>query len=446
MGLIRPRERVIISAIRRESRIKYRAKRMHKRFRSWAQQRVREYWLPLNVCLTTDVEQMDGYYIAACVQKAATLRKHDYILWKKYSERILHISNTLTPQQIGYIFYGMGKSKFLNVPFYTELLKTVKEKLHSFYSHPLMCVAWALNRLQIKEEEFLKALSKTVIEKINDIRTKDLIKINNALAKLGIITAHNDVTSYKKFINTCMINKLEHIFAQDFRNVINDVTLINLYNEQVSAYILTRFSNMFICSRPQHFKSAYKTAVAVRVLYPHIWEQLSNKVKSFYVRLSMRRIPQISRKPSQFHWDVSTCLAKLNIAHRNTFLWGCYFIDIGETNEKRNCWFVDGPSCFYASTNQYTETEKLQHRILHDLGWNIRRVVWLDWMKMGNEENQKMEFLKTLRENDPMGPILEHSSKINTEEINKQLKELKKYILKVEKEKIETQPKIHLSL
>ncbi|CRG97312.1 RAP protein, putative [Plasmodium gallinaceum] len=441
MGLIRPRERVIINAIRRESRIKYKAKRMHKRFRSWAQQRVREYWLPMNVCLTSNVKLMDGQYISACVQKAATLRKHDYELWRRYSERILEISETLTPQQIGYIFYGMGKSKFLNTEFYDKFLTSVQNNLDSFYSHPLMCVAWSLNRVLIRKEEFFKEFCKIVINKFDDIRTKDLIKINTSIAKLSI---HDK--NYKNHINKNMINKLEVIFAQDFRNVINDVTLINLYDDEVKKYILTRFSNMFICARPQHYKNAYKSAVAVRVLFPHVWDSLTNKVKSFYVRLSMRRIPEISRKPSEFQWEVSDCLAKLGISHRNTFLWGCYFIDIGETNEKRNCWFIDGPTCFYTSTNQYTESVKLQHRILYDLGWNIRRIVWLDWIKFGNDINKKVEYVKYLREKEPLGKNLDHFPNISVDNIKNKLKELKLYKIQKEIEKTKNEPKIYLSL
>ncbi|SCL99502.1 RAP protein, putative [Plasmodium chabaudi chabaudi] len=441
MGLLRPRERVIVNAIRRESRIKYKAKRMHKRFRSWAQQRVREYWLPMNVCLTSQVNLMDGQYISACVQKAATLRKHDYALWKGYSERILEISNTLTPQQIGYIFYGMGKSGFLNMPFYNIFLNSVENSLDNFYSHPLMCVAWALNRLLIRKEEFLKKLCQCVINKFDEIRIKDLIKINTSIAKLGI-----DDKNYKTFINKNIINKLETIFAQDFRNVINDVTLINLYDDEVKKYILTRFSNMFICARPQHYKSAYKSAVAIRVLYPHVWDSLTNKVKSFYVRLSMRRIPESARTPSEFQWEVSDCLAKLGIGHRNTFLWGCYFIDIGETNEKRNCWFVDGPSSFYTATNQYTESVKLQHRILYDLGWNIRRIVWIDWLNMGNDISQKIEFIKKQRNNEPLGQNLIHTPVIHPDEIASKLKELKLYKTNKEMEKYKNQERIELNI
>ncbi|GAW79998.1 Secretory protein [Plasmodium gonderi] len=439
MGLLRPRERVIVNAIRRESRIKYKAKRMHKRFRSWAQQRVREYWLPMNVCLTSQVDLMDGQYISACVQKAATLRKHDYELWKGYSERILEICETLTPQQIGYIFYGMGKSRFLNTRFYEKILTSVQKKLPSFYSHPLMCIAWSLNRVLIKNEEFFTIFCQTVIEKFDDIRVKDLIKINNAIARLGI-----NNKNYKKIMNSHIINKLETIFAQDFRNVINDVTLINLYEDEVKKYILTRFSNMFICARPQHYKSAYKSAVAVRVLFPNVWNSLSNKVKSFYVRLSMRRIPEKCRKPSEFQWEVSNCLAKLGISHRNTFLWGCYFIDIGETNEKRNCWFIDGPSCFYTSTNQYTESVKLEHRILHDLGWNIRRIVWLDWIQFENDWNKKVSYVKAQRQNQPMGKTLTHMPLIPPDEIKNKLNQLKKYKVVKEQQKMENQEKIHL--
>lgn len=129
----------------------------------------------------------------------------------------------------------------------------------------------------------------------------------------------------KNFMNKNIITKFESIFAQDFRNVINDVTLINLYDDEVKKYILTRFTNMFICSRPQHYRNAYKSAVAIRVLCPHVWDNLSNKIKSFYVKLSMRRIPQTSRTPSPFQWEVSDCLSKLGISHRNTFFMGMLF-------------------------------------------------------------------------------------------------------------------------
>ncbi|SBT32933.1 RAP protein, putative [Plasmodium ovale wallikeri] len=441
MGLVRPRERVIISAIRRESRIKYKAKRMHKRFRSWAQQRVREYWLPMNVCLTSQVNLMDGQYISACVQKAATLRKHDYKLWKEYSERILQIADTLTPQQIGYIFYGMGKSRFLNTKFYEQLLISVQTKLGTFYSHPLMCIAWSLNRLQIRNEHFFNEYCKIIIDKIEEIRVKDLIKINTAIGKLGIYNK-----KYKNIMNKCIINKLDTIFAQDFRNVINDITMINIYDNDAKKYILTRFSNMFICARPQHYKCAYQSAVAVRVLFPDVWNLLSNKVKSFYVRLSMRRITESCRKPSDFQWEVSDCLGKLGISHRNTFLWGCYFIDIGEMNEKRNCWFVDGPSCFYTSTNLYTESTKLKHRILYDLGWNIRRITWFDWLKFGNDINEKTEYVKMLREKEPLGKHLDHIPPLQTEDIYAKLTELKMYKMQKERKKAKNQEKIHLEI
>ncbi|KFG39848.1 RAP domain-containing protein, partial [Toxoplasma gondii GAB2-2007-GAL-DOM2] len=38
MGILRPRERLLLNALKKEADIRYRGRRMHKRFRSWAQQ------------------------------------------------------------------------------------------------------------------------------------------------------------------------------------------------------------------------------------------------------------------------------------------------------------------------------------------------------------------------------------------------------------------------
>ncbi|KFG65344.1 RAP domain-containing protein, partial [Toxoplasma gondii RUB] len=120
----------------------------------------------------------------------------------------------------------------------------------------------------------------------------------------------------------------------------------------------------------------------------------------------LRRIPQRARRPSPLHWDVSNALAKLGVFHRNTFQWGCFWIDIGEIDDRRQCWFVDGPSDFYSSTNEYTEANKLQHRILSELGWNIRRVRWNDWVQLGTDMDAKVEYLRKLRERPPWPAIL----------------------------------------
>jgi hypothetical protein len=91
--LVRPQERQTLRAIRAESRLKRAGiSKYNKRFRSWAQMRVRKYQLGLPVVLTTDTPLMDPKYITACVQKAAKLRKHDVDLWKGYAERVKEIA------------------------------------------------------------------------------------------------------------------------------------------------------------------------------------------------------------------------------------------------------------------------------------------------------------------------------------------------------------------
>ncbi|XP_026194476.1 uncharacterized protein LOC34623146 [Cyclospora cayetanensis] len=106
MPLLKPRERLLKSAIAAEARLRYKGRRMHKRFRSWAQHRVRQYWLPQRVSLHADAAEMNPAYLSAAVQKAATLRKHDAALWFGFARRAQDVADSCTPYQLGYLFYG----------------------------------------------------------------------------------------------------------------------------------------------------------------------------------------------------------------------------------------------------------------------------------------------------------------------------------------------------
>ncbi|KAF8822757.1 RAP domain-containing protein [Cardiosporidium cionae] len=445
---------------------------MQKRFRSWSQQRIRQYWMPLNVSLAADPQLMDGQYLAACVQKAAGLRKHDTKLWKGYSKRILELANVLSPLQLGYIFYGYGKSIFLDEQMYRGLVPSVCGLLPNFHSHALMCVAWAFDRVQIKEEELFEMIGKTALQKAESIRASDLIKICNSLGRMVCLMVVGKLVNEVPFndLNRVLIprhllvcytqrfgaygmaknaefsrmikSKYEKSFAQELRNAMCDVAILNLYDDELKHYMLCRFAKIFICARPQHYQQAFQTAVALRVLYPNVWYSLPKQVRSFYIRLSMRRIPQISRYPSNFHWDVSNCLVKLGIAHRNTFQWGCYWIDIGETEERRNCWFVDGPTSFYFNTNQYLETKKLHHRVLNDLGWNIRRVRWQDWVELGTDTDAKLEHLSKIRESSPLSSDLFDEPPLDSKNLEHKLKLLR--LCKTNKNEVNATEEIQL--
>eukprot|EP00386_Alphamonas_edax_P006831 GDKI01021986.1.p1 GENE.GDKI01021986.1~~GDKI01021986.1.p1 ORF type:complete len:445 (+),score=93.03 GDKI01021986.1:126-1460(+) len=430
-----PRTLKISQAIKAESRLKKRAKHIGKRFRSWAQARMRLYRLNLPVTVTADPSLMDGQYIAACCQKAASLRKHDVGLWFGYSRRIMELAPTLTPEQLGYIFYGYGKSMFMHEQLYRALLPHVTRQLKDFYSHSLMCVMWACHRVKIKDEQAMQAIAHALVEKMDNMRPRDMIKICNVYAKMGL----RDPTLTTS-LSPLIINKLESIFAQEFRNVMCDVAICNLYSDELKKYIMSRFTKIFICARPQHYMQAYKTAVAIRVLHPHVWDSLGKQVRSFYVRLSMRRLTDRPRFPSRFHWDVSNTLAKVGIAHRNTFKWGCYWLDIGEAHNKKNAWMVDGPSAFYASTNQYTEQKKLDHRVLSDLGWSIRRVRWDEWVECGDDREKKMALIRKIRDAPPLPNELIDKPLVAPETIKEKLA-LVKQIQRQRKERIEQKKK-----
>ncbi|KAK1442909.1 hypothetical protein BgAZ_304270 [Babesia gibsoni] len=423
MAILRAREHIIARAARHEARIKRIGVRIHKRFRSWTQQRTRKFWMPMKVSLHSPVDLMDGWLISAAVQKAATIRKHDISLWHSFARRVLELSPLLNGQQIGYIYYGFGKSRFLNEDFYKELSTRIEPVLASLGSSSLMCVVWALNRLQIRHLPFLSKVSSLVAEKIEEIRVSDLIKICNSLTRLDVC-----VPAYQKAVSENMVRRLDTIYAQDFRNAMNAVTIVNLYDDQVQKYIMERFSKTFICARPQHLHQALAAAVALRTLHPLVWKNLDKSAISFYTRLSMRKLHLPLHKPSLFHWDVSSSLAELGIAHRNSFHWGCYWIDIGEVEERTNCWFVDGPCCFYTGTTEYTNKIRLEHRVLENLGWNIRRVTWFNWVDVMDNAKDKVDFLRQLRNSEPLGEFLPKSYDLEPSEIRMKLKRIRKLV------------------
>eukprot|EP00922_Rhytidocystis_sp_ex-Travisia-forbesii_P019410 GHVS01028743.1.p1 GENE.GHVS01028743.1~~GHVS01028743.1.p1 ORF type:complete len:399 (-),score=34.19 GHVS01028743.1:114-1262(-) len=362
---------------------------------------------------------MDGQYLAGCMQKAASVRKHDLEVWYGYSSRLQQIAHTMTPLQMAYAFYGLGKSRFLHEAAYRCAFPHITSNIADYHSHALMCICWALNRVQIRDLPLLETIGLAAAEKAQAMRPADLIKICNVFARMGVTNS-----AICSRLSELMIERLETVFAQTFRNAMYDISVCNLYHDQAKVYILTRFSKAFVCARPQHYRQAYQTAVAVRVLYPHIWNALPKPVRCFYIRLSLRRIPQMTHWPSKLHMEISSVMAKMGIAHRNTFQWGCYWIDLGEAQERRNCWFVDGPSAFYTSTNVYIASIKLQHRVLNDLGWNIRRVRWDDWIQLDNNEEAKIEFLRELRESPPLGANLLDREPIESSDVKNLLQKV----------------------
>lgn len=395
-ALVRPQEAITLRAIRDEAKLRrHGISRYNKRWRSWAQNRVRQYQLPLPVTLTSDTNLMDATYMTSCVQKAAALRKHDLQLWRGYSARILELKGDFLPEQIGYILWGYGKTSFMDAKFYNGFLPVVKEQLPQFQSHGVMSLMWLLKRLKWNDRDLVQAAAQHTLNSVDTIRPIDFIKISSAMADLGL-----KEPGLRSAMSRIAVQKMEELTAQQFRDAVNPLTIGNLWTDDVIVYVMERFRRIFITARPLHLMKAYESAVVCRVQHPQVWRALSHEAKQFYVRLSQRHIHDAGREPTAMHWEVSRHLVDIGEAHRNSFRWGPLYIDIGldelEEDERRRCIMVDTPNAFFAGSDQYLPRRRLQHRLLTNLGWDVRRVRWDDWAALGLDVEKKRDFLRKL--------------------------------------------------
>eukprot|EP00929_Paragymnodinium_shiwhaense_P100722 TRINITY_DN63252_c0_g1_i1.p1 TRINITY_DN63252_c0_g1~~TRINITY_DN63252_c0_g1_i1.p1 ORF type:complete len:614 (+),score=125.36 TRINITY_DN63252_c0_g1_i1:107-1948(+) len=423
---VRPKEKITLRAIRAEAKLRREGiARYNKRWRSWAQNRVRQYRLPLPVTLTSDPSLMTPQYITACVQKAAALRRHDLDLWRNYSDRIVELREDLLPEQLGYILWGYGKSSYVDRTFYGSLMPTIKERLPDFQSHALMSLMWCMKRIKLRDRQLLSSVSQQAMSNIDTLRPADFIKVANGLSTLGLKDQ-----GVRTALSRIAIGKFEETFAQQFRDAVHPVSIGYLWSDEVIVYLLERFRRVFITARPVHLMRAYEAAVVCRVVHPNVWKSLSREAKSFYVRLSQRHIDGKFREPTPLHWDVSNHLAELGVAHRNKFRWGPFYIDIGleelEEDERRRCIIVDTPSSFYFGSNQYLPIKRLQHHMLSSLGWDVRRVRYEDWAELGLDADRKKSFLEeVLAGSRPVGEELTDRPEASPEAVRAKLGKLK---------------------
>ncbi|KAF4677131.1 hypothetical protein FOL47_003319 [Perkinsus chesapeaki] len=430
---IRTTEAFMLRAVKYEARLKqYAINKHNRRFRSWAQQRVRQYRLATviwdegdiqAVTVTTDPGLMDAPYLAAAIQKAASLRKHDVKLWRGFTVRLMEILDQIPPEHIGYVLWGYGKALYLPPnakEVYLKLFDRVRELLPQLSSHAIMATLWAMKRVQIQpvviyhspqHKSDLMEFAKHVMERRDSIRPTDFCKIANCLAFFG--TGKHNSGFRKQFSEVAQSKYDEELFAQGFRAVVSPIAIYNLWNDSMRGYVLERRIQQ--TARPNHLHAAYLSAVICRVHHSKVWFDLSVPCRQFYTRLSMRHIPYGNIKPSPLHQDVSNHLAELQVTHRNSFRWGPFAIDIGiESNEvhgtedfgddRKKCIFIDGPSQFYFGTNEYLESVKMYHSTLSSLGWMVYRVHWSEWAKTydieGGGKEDRLNILKKIIDSD----------------------------------------------
>ncbi|KAF4720516.1 hypothetical protein FOZ63_030015 [Perkinsus olseni] len=421
---IRTTEAFMLRAVKYEARLKqYAINKHNRRFRSWAQQRVRQYRLATAVTITTDPGLMDAAYLAAAIQKAASLRKHDVALWRGFTGRLMELIEEIPPEHIGYVLWGYGKALYLPSnakEVYLALFDRARVLLPQLSSHAIMATLWTMKRVQIQPHKSdLMEFAKHVMERRDSIRPTDFCKIANCLAFFG--TGKHNSGFRKQFSEVARSKYDEELFAQGFRAVVSPTAMFTLWNDAMRTYVLERFRRVQQTARPNHLHAAYLAAVICRVHNPGVWFDLSLPCRQFYTRLSMRHIPYGNIKPGPLHQDVSNHLAELQVTHRNSFRWGPFAIDIGiESREvhdseefdddRKKCIFIDGPTQFYFGTNDYLESVKMYHSTLSSLGWMVYRLHWMEWSQTydpeGGGKAARLEILRRIVDSDSASDTL----------------------------------------
>lgn len=402
MGILRPQTTIVLRAVRNESRLRRKAKKRVHRFRSWTKQRIQAFQnIHYPVVLTADTERMDANYLSRCFLKAALLKKHDLDLWKKYTQRAYAVAPQLSAENLAFIFYSYGRSGYpQGVQAIRALRPFVADHVSNLTSQGLACIVWALDRLRFRDIHLALRVAEEAVRRADQMRPIDCLKIFNSLAALGVRRC--PITSS---LSTLVVEKMNLLSSQNIRYALHPTALCQLHTPAAQRYIMHRVARVRSVLRPYHLRAMYRCGVALRVIHPKIYEKFLPSLQRYLTRLAIIRIPWDARYPSAFHWDVSTALVKNGIHHRNMFLWGCFWIHIRELDRKTCCWMVDPPAAFCAQSLIYRESVKLQHRILWHLGWDIRRVVWSDWVNLATPD-EKTTYIKQKQESSPAGEWL----------------------------------------
>lgn len=122
------------------------------------------------------------------MQKAAKLRKHDPALWQDYSKRVLELGDSFEAIDLGYILWGFGKSGYCDANFYHQLEPILLKQVPNMSSHSLMSLMWCFKRLKFRSPSVCQLVLRTALERIEDVRVNDWIKIVNSAAYLDVLS------------------------------------------------------------------------------------------------------------------------------------------------------------------------------------------------------------------------------------------------------------------
>ncbi|TEB19106.1 hypothetical protein C9890_0274 [Perkinsus sp. BL_2016] len=437
---VQPREKLAHAASQRERLLRQEGvSRYNKRFRSWTQHRVRQYTLKqpavtLSPSMTT--ASMQAASLAAAFQKSASLRKLDLKIWRKLANRAMKISDSITPQHMAYIFYGIGKSRFLHTKLIARLLDCVtQEHLAAMTSHGVMSILWTLRRTHMHPgQKFLMQISDHLVKYERIFRPKDFLKCLHALAFFG----HRKMdVIWRSEISSLARNKMDLMHAQEMRAATEPLTLANIYTDDVRKYVLDRFRGIAITARPNHLMKTLEAAVTMRILRPEFWwQQISDHNRNFLIKLSERHINFPGKRKTPLHEEISDVLERLQVSHRMLLRMGPFTVDfvledapsVDETADghgsmdpaflrKKKVLLVDNLSSFFVNDFRFTEETILRHRLLHDMGIEIFRVAWHEWV--GAVDKQKFLANVLQRGHLSVGDFLRRQVKLEAGEVER---------------------------
>jgi len=316
------------------------------------------------------------------------------------------VLDEISPLHFGYVMWGLGKVQFpgVSVAMHNKIATRAISLVPDMTSFGIMSTLWMLRRAQIvPPTELLSSVSSRLIQEPEKFRPSDYIRICNCLGYYG--HGKSD-SSFRDSLSAAALIKFEKdVFAQDFREAVDHIALVNLWNDEMRGYILERFRRIFITARPNHLLKAYQSAVAVRVLAPSAWSNhVSEKTRGFYTSLAMRHIPTPSRGMSKFHREVSDLLASdaLKTPHRNMFRWGPFWIDIGieddREDDKHTCILLDKKSSYWSNrSGELTEKSRIENELLSSVGWRVVHVNHKEWKKAKSDDARVEILARSIR-------------------------------------------------
>lgn len=407
-GRMPPKYRLHNRALRQEYKVKELGKmRFADRFKTESVKTVRSRPLPRTVNIASDPQKMDSEYLVGAMHRCATMDMKDLNLWRGYASRALDLRAQIRPEHYAYLFGSIGRVGFVDQSLMDGLFNDgIAPSIEYLPSASIAFSFYGLMKTNVllKSSSTVNTVLDRTLVRLREMKGLDLMMLSKSVGYFGFKS--DDIGWRSEFSAECKARFDTELFAQDFKNILSLSAFVNVWTDEMRSYILERISRIHITLRPNELRKAYLLAVAARLKYPNVWfNMLSFSARRFYAKLAERHIPMPRSGFNVYHRYVSNVIAKdLGLAHRNTFRWGPFMVDIGFDEGSRqlngvahgdieaspqlesetvtsgapgrlnDCLLFDKPcASYYHATNRYTENARITHELLSKTGWAVRR-------------------------------------------------------------------------